>query len=125
MNAILFLMLTSAPSPTPARVEGTIDLSTLSIPQARAIDGSRRKFIVWRSSMVDEHEGQKHFNAWHAREVDCFIRLVEGQDVPEAERFTVEGFLRVWDVPGYDVNGRRVEGWTMIRVENASVIRRD
>ncbi len=52
------------------------------------------------------------------------LRLVEGQDAPDAEPFVVEGSVSVWDVPSYFVNSRRVEGWTMIRVEGASVVKR-
>jgi hypothetical protein len=45
-------------------------------------------------------------------------RLVERQGV----HFTIEGTLRVWNVPSYRINGRLIEGWTMIRVEAAAVI---
>lgn len=126
MNGIIFLTLfTSVPTPIPDSVEGPIDLGTLSVNKARDLTGTRRKFVVWRSSLVEEHEGQKHFDARHAREVHCFIRLVEGQDVPDAERFTIEGTVRVWDVPSYRIDGGRlIEGWMMIRIEDASVLQK-
>jgi len=120
MNAILYLALfASSPAPSSDRVEGPIDLASLEVHRARSMAGCRGRFVVWRSSLVDEHDGQKHFDAWHKRDVHCFIRMAKGEDVPEDGRLIIEGIIWVWDVPSYTINGKRIEGWTMIRVENS------
>ena len=117
----LFVMIGADPQPVLSRVEGPIDLATLSVARARDLTGIRCRFVVWPSSLTDEHEGQKNIDCWHSRGVHCLVRFEVGVDPPDAAHFAIEGTLRVWDVPPYTINGKHIDGWTMIRVENAGL----
>lgn len=114
---LLFTLPIDAPRPT-ARVDAPIDLGTLSITEARLLHGVRGRFSVWRRSLVDECQGRLHFDAWNRFGHHCFVRLARGETIgDEPDSVVIEGTLRVWDVPSYTLNGKRFEGWTMIRIE--------
>ena len=123
MKAVLFLALVAdASAPVLTRVEAKIDLATLSISQARDLHGSRQRVRVWRYDNDTEHDGRALVECWHARDVHCLLILRRGKEMPTHGRFIVEGILRVWNVPSYRINGTLIEGWTMSRIENASVL---
>jgi hypothetical protein len=116
MHGILFLtLLSNSAAPIPSRVDAAIDLSTITLTQAldfrQSATGPRRCYD-------NEWAGRKLVECWHTRDLHCLLILRRGEALPEHGRFVVEGTLRVWN---YRINGKLVEGWTMIRVENTTL----
>lgn len=80
------------------------------------------QFRVWRTSLIDDTSGRPCFDAWNQDGLHCFIRMASGESILNDDGYiSPEGSLRVWDVPAFEIDGRRVEGWVMIRVENAAI----
>lgn len=120
----LFLLMLPASIPEPSTlVDAPIDLGRLDVHEARQMHGQRCRFRVWRTSLIDDTSGRPCFDAWNRHGLHCFVRMASGEKVPNDDDgyIVLQGRLRVWDVPSFEIDGRRVEGWVMIRVENAAV----
>jgi hypothetical protein len=119
MITALCLMLFNSPAPMSARIDAAINLSTITLTQARDLNGSRQRVRVRRYD--NEWDGRALVGCWHVRDIHCLLILRRGEEMQEHGRFVVEGTLRVWNVPSYRIGGRLIEGWTMIRIERATV----
>jgi hypothetical protein len=97
MSALLSLVLSTVPAPAPpARVEGPIDFSSLSLRGAYAIEGESRTFRIWLSSAEWRIDGCPWYECWPASpQILRTAVFTPGFDAGEQSDFLVNGRLRV------------------------------